>query len=217
MALRRSGGARPPKPGVTTPRPVHGRTTDPNLLQRVGDWRDSQAWARFVNHYQPHLRAVCQRYQLFDDAADECSQSVWVKLSQQMRTFRYDPSQRFRGWLHTFFHHRVRDYLKSVQAIPVEERLTADVSYEPTDPDHLGGEDDPEIVAMLRLAEEVQTAVRARVTPENWRVFQLIALEGWAAGEVANLLDRQYTTVYRACRRVMRMVDEERRRRLGGP
>ena len=40
------------------PESTRVHTTDPELLERVRDWRDSQAWARFVSHYNPRLRRV---------------------------------------------------------------------------------------------------------------------------------------------------------------
>src|SRR4051794_31018888 len=91
----------------------HDHTTDPRLLERVRDWRDFQAWHRFVEHYEPHARAVCHRYGLVGDRADECCQQVWEKLAAEMRRFRYDPGRRFRGWLHRFFQGRVKDFLKA--------------------------------------------------------------------------------------------------------
>jgi RNA polymerase sigma factor (sigma-70 family) len=201
-----------------TPIRDRGRTTDPKLLEQVIDWRDSQAWSRFVGQYEPHLRGVCRRYGLAGDRADECCQQVWEKLAAEMRRFRYDPGRRFRGWLHRYFQSRVKDVLKASKVHPFEERLTADMASDVCEP---GDDDsqhcDPEFLAMLRQAEEVQTAVRARVTPDNWQVFRLIGIEGWAVAETAGFLGREYTSVYRAYKRVSRMVGDERRRRQAGP
>lgn len=195
-----------------------GRTTDPSLLKRVGDWRDSEAWQRFIDHYNPHLRAVCRRYGLNGDAADDCCQQVWENLARTMRKFRYDPGLRFRGWLHRFFHSRVKDVLKATAANPFEEPLTEDPPSSEFDPGR--GEvppADPEILAMLRQAEEVQAAVRARVTPDNWQVFRLIAIESLPTPDAARFLGREYVSVYRAYKRISRIVDEERRRRQAVP
>jgi hypothetical protein len=71
---------------------------------------------------------------------------------------------------------------------------------------------DPEILAMLRRAEEVQDAVRSRVTPENWEVFRLVGIERRPIAETAMVLGREYTTVYRAYKRVSRMIADERGR-----
>jgi len=199
-----------------TPTPNHGRTTDPKLLKRVGDWRDAEAWTRFVSHYEPHLRAVCFRYGLVGDAADECCQRVWIELASAMRKFRYDPGRRFRGWLHLFFQSRIKDVLKASQAHVSEGQIIEDLAVDLFVPGHDDGEPcDPEIVAMLRQAEVVQDAVRARVTPDNWEVFRLVGIEGWLVADAARFLEREYTTVYRSYKRVSRMVDNERRRQTG--
>ena len=65
---------------------------------------------------------------------------------------------------------------------------------------------------MLSRAKEVQDAVQARVTPDNWEVFRLVAFEGQPIAEAAELLGRKYITVYRSYKRVSRMIADERRR-----
>jgi DNA-directed RNA polymerase specialized sigma24 family protein len=66
---------------------------------------------------------------------------------------------------------------------------------------------------MLSRAKQVQDTVQARVTPDNWEVFRLVAIEGQPIAVAAELLGRKYITVYRSYRRVNQMIAEERRRR----
>ena len=197
-----------------TPMVRSGRTTDPGLLERVRDWSDSEAWARFMDHYQPHLRSVCRGYGLVGDRADDCCQQVWIKLASAMRKFHYDPGLGFRNWLHVYFHCRVKDVLKSARNRPPEVQLSEDaVAGRPASVLPDDGPEDPVIRAMLRQAREVQDAVRARVTPDNWEVFRLVAIEGRSVAEAAAALGREYMAVYRAYRRVVGIIAEERRRR----
>jgi RNA polymerase sigma factor (sigma-70 family) len=200
-----------------TAMPTNGRTTDPRLLERVRDWRDSQAWARFVSHYQPRLRAVCRVYGLVGDSADDCCQQVWIKLASAMRRFHYDPGRRFRYWLHSFFHSRIKDVLKASYGQCVEVQMAGDVALDPSRPEHDRDDEerDPDILAMLSRAKQVQDTVQARVTPDNWEVFRLIAIEGHPIPVAAELLGRKYITVYRSYRRMSQMIAEERRRRDG--
>jgi RNA polymerase sigma-70 factor (ECF subfamily) len=200
-----------------TAMPTSGRTTDPKLLEQVRDWRDSQAWARFVSHYQPRLCAVCRVYGLVGDSADDCCQQVWIKLASAMRRFHYDPSRRFRYWLRSFFHSRIKDVVKASQGQYPEVQMTGDVAFDPfgSEHDHDDEERDPEILVMLRRAKQVQDAVQARVTPDNWEVFRLVAIEGHPIPEAAELLGREYITVYRSYKRVSQMIADERRRRDG--
>ncbi|MHB1560434.1 MAG: sigma-70 family RNA polymerase sigma factor [Isosphaeraceae bacterium] len=199
-----------------TPMVRSGRTTDPGLLERVRDWSDGEAWARFMAHYQPQLRSVCRGYGLVGDRADDCCQQVWIKLASAMRRFHYDPGLGFRNWLHVYFHCRVKDVLKASRNRPLEVQLIEDAAAgRPSSVPPDDGPDDPVIRAMLRQAREVQDAVRARVTPDNWEVFRLVAIEGRAVAEAAAILGREYMAAYRAYRRVSGMIAEERRRRDG--
>jgi RNA polymerase sigma factor (sigma-70 family) len=197
-----------------TPMLRSGRTTDPRLLERVRDWSDGEAWARFVGHYQPHLRSVCRTYDLVGDRAEDCCQQVWIKLASAMRRFHYDPGRGFRGWLHVYFHCRVRDVLRAARNGPPEVPMTEDVALGLFGSGPPGDEpQDSEIHAMLLRAREVQDAVRARVTPANWEVFRVVGIEGRPIAETAASLGREYATVYRAYRRVSQMIADERRRR----
>jgi RNA polymerase sigma-70 factor, ECF subfamily len=197
------------------PEPASGRTTDPELLERVRDWRDNQAWARFVGHYEPRLRAICRAYGLIGASADDCCQQVWIKLASAMRRFHYDPGRGFGRWLRVYFHCRLKDILRASRGQGRDVPMTEDVAFNRCRPEPDSDDEpcDPEILAMLRRAEEVQDAVRSRVTPENWDVFRLIAIEDCPIADTAALLGREYTTVYRAYKRVSRMIADERRRR----
>jgi RNA polymerase sigma factor (sigma-70 family) len=193
--------------------PTSDRTTDPELLDRVRDWRDNQAWERFVIRHEPRLRAVCRAYGLTGESADDCCQQVWIKLASAIRRFHYDPGRRFRYWLLRFFHCRVRDVLRASRPPWIERSMVGDVAIEMDLHDHDADEPSPEIAAMLARAEAVQAAVRARVAPKSWEIFHLVAIEGQPIADVARSLSQEYTTVYRNFKRVSRMIDDERRRR----
>jgi RNA polymerase sigma factor (sigma-70 family) len=194
-----------------------GRTTDPGLLERVRDWRDEGAWHRFVTQYEPRLRAVCRVYGIVGAPAEDCCQQVWIKLASAMRRFHYDPGRRFRYWLRSFFHSRIKDVLKASQSQCAEVQMTDDVAFDPFRPEHDRDDEerDPEVLAMLSRARHVQDAVQARVSPDNWEVFRLVAIEGHPIPEAAERLGRKYITVYRSYKRVSQMIADERRRRDG--
>ena len=152
------------------------RTTDPHLLERVRDWRDGRAWTRFVAQYDPRLRAICRARGLAGQAADDCCQYAWLKLADAMQRFHCDPGRRFGAWVLRFFDSRVVDALRASR--PPETPLPLD--------DVVAGEagtawderSDPEFAEILRRAEGVPQAVRARITPESWETFRLVAIEG---------------------------------------
>lgn len=193
--------------------PGSARTTDPSLLERVRDWRDDQAWTRFVAQYEPRLRGLCAAHGLVGAQADDCCQYVWLKLASAIRRFHYDPGRRFQHWLLAFFKCRILDMLRSSRIPWTERPLDDEIASGPDHPGDHGDACGPELADMLRRAEAIQDAVRARVAPASWEVFRLVAIDGRSVSEVARSLGREYTTVYRSYTRVSRMIDDERRRR----
>jgi DNA-directed RNA polymerase specialized sigma subunit len=76
--------------------------TSITLMMRVGQSpADRGAWDRFVERYQPMIRAWCLRWGSQATDADDVAQEVMTKLVTAMRTFRYDPDRSFRAWLKT--------------------------------------------------------------------------------------------------------------------
>jgi RNA polymerase sigma factor (sigma-70 family) len=195
--------------------------TSPTLLRRTADWRDHGAWQEFVARYDPLIRSWCREYRLDDELAGDVSQLFWIELADKMRSFRYDPSRRFRGWLRRCFHWRAVDAIRERSR---EERVLRSLD----DPscaqvegallafERLDDEDDDPAsrrLLLLDLAKEVQAAVRERVHAQSWEVFWHIAIEGWTTRETADALNMTYLAAHAAHKRVVdRLADEGDRR-----
>ena len=67
---------------------------------------------------------------------------------------------------------------------------------------------------MLREAEEVQTAIRARVSAQTWEIFWRISVEDQTVRETADALGMNYVSTFRAHSRVKLMLRKEGERRL---
>src|SRR4051794_37707064 len=67
-----------PRPEVTSMIRYVAGTTNPTLLNRLGDWRDHEAWVDFVTRYDPVVRSVSRRYRLDADTTEELCQRVWI-------------------------------------------------------------------------------------------------------------------------------------------
>ena len=91
-------------------------TTNPTLLNRLGDWRDHEAWVDFVTRYDPVIRSSSRRYRLDAETTEELCQRVWIDLARRMRSFRYDPGKTFRGWLRRLCQSRAIDLLRKKKA-----------------------------------------------------------------------------------------------------
>ena len=196
--------------------------TSPTLLRRTADWRDQAAWQEFVARYGPLIRSWCREYCLDDDLAEDVSQLFWIELADKMRSFRYDPSRRFRGWLRRCFHWRAIDAIRERSR---EERVLRSLD-DPSCPqvdgsllaiEQLAEEDDEPAqgrLLLLDLAEQVQAAVRAQVHAQSWQVFWHISIDGWTTRQTADALKMSYLAVHAAHKRVGDRLAEEGDRRL---
>lgn len=147
--------------------------TSPTLLRRTADWRDHAAWREFVARYDPLFQSWCREYHLDDELAGDVSQLFWIELADKMRSFRYDPCRRFRGWLRRCFHWRVLDAIRErkrevliIHSLDDPARVDLDGSLLAAE--RIDKEDDepiPRRLLLLDLAEQVQTAVREGPCP----------------------------------------------------
>jgi RNA polymerase sigma factor (sigma-70 family) len=190
-------------------------TTNPALLNRLCDWRDHEAWVDFVMRYDPVIRSNSQRYRLDAELTEELCQRVWIELAKRMRTFHYDPGKTFRGWLRRLCQSRAIDLLRKekVDAVQsLEDHPSAAHLLDADDgsaADDVAGSDHPRL---LRLAEEVQDAVRRRVDERTWQVFWNVAVEGRSVREASEAAGMSYYAAFAAQKRVGRMLREDGQR-----
>jgi RNA polymerase sigma factor (sigma-70 family) len=190
-------------------------TTNPALLNRLGDWRDREAWIDFVTRYDPVIRLCCRRYRLDAVTTEELCQRVWIELASRMRTFRYDPGRTFRGWLRRLCQSRAIDLLRKRKADAVQslEDQPAELCFQ----DAFSNIEVEESAAserplLLRLAEEIQDGIRRRVDERTWQVFWNVAVEGQSVREASETAGMSYYAAFAAQKRVGRMLREEGRR-----
>src|SRR5262245_19332302 len=184
--------------------------TSPTLLGRLRrSPADQAAWAEFVDRYGPRILAWCRHWQLQDADAHDVTQTVLAGLAKKLRTFEYDATRSFRGWLKTLTRHAWHDLqhaeqrhapgsgdsevLERLQTVEAREDLIA----------HLEQEFD------LEVLEEAMTRVRLRVQPHTWEAFRLTAQEGLPGAEAAQRLGMKMGTVFVARNKVQNMLREE--------
>src|SRR5579883_389938 len=137
-------------------------TTNPTLLNRLGDWRDREAWIDFVMRYDPVIRSSCRRYRLDAESTEDLCQRVWIDLARRMRTYRYDPGKTFRGWLRRLCQSRAIDLLRQKKAHAAEwlaDQPAGSLWEEASAGIEVDQGAAPERTVLLRQAEEVQEAV----------------------------------------------------------
>jgi RNA polymerase sigma-70 factor (ECF subfamily) len=190
--------------------------TSTSLLVRLQQLpADQTAWEEFVERYGPQILGWCRQWQLQEADAQDVTQTVLLKLLQAMRAFRYDPEQRFRGWLKTVTHHVWQDLVRG------RRQLAAGGDPEADDPlQTLAARDDLaerlEGAYEQELLEQALARVRPRVQPQTWDAFRLTALDGLSAADVAARLGMALTSVYKAKSNVQKLLESEVRYLEGG-
>jgi RNA polymerase sigma factor (sigma-70 family) len=195
-------------------------TTNPTLLNRLGDWRDHEAWVDFVTRYDPVIRSTSGRYRLDAESTEELCQQVWIDLARRMQTYRYDPGKTFRGWLRRLCQSRAIDLLRKKKANAVkwlEDQPAASLLQDASAGIEVDESAPSERPLLLRQAEEVQEAVRRRVGERTWQVFWNIAVEGQSVRETSATAGISYYAAFAARKRVGRMLREEGQRLLAKP
>jgi RNA polymerase sigma-70 factor (ECF subfamily) len=196
--------------------------TRPTLLGRAADWRDHDAWREFFARYDPLIRSWCREYRLDNDFARDVSQLFWIELADKMRSFRYDPSRRFRGWLRRCFHWRVVDAIRERRreergARSLDDPSCVEIVSLLLDSEQFDEEDDePGLrrLLLLDVAEQVQAAVREKVHARSWQVFRHVSIDGWTMRETADALNMTYLAAHAAHKRVVNRLAQEGDRRF---
>jgi RNA polymerase sigma-70 factor (ECF subfamily) len=187
-----------------------GSHTSPTLLGRLRqDPADQASWAEFVERYGRRICGWCLQAKLQEADAEDVTQMVLVRLAGRMRTFAYDPSRSFRGWLRTLTRHAWSDFVAAqkrgvrgtgdsavaghLDTLPAREDLVA----------RLEEQFDQEVL------DEATARVRLRVDPASWEAFRLLAVEGLSGAEAAGRLGRSVAAVFKAKARVQAMLRDE--------
>src|SRR5262249_35484265 len=85
--------------------------TSETLLGRLRESPgDQAAWDRFVERYGPKIYGWCRQWRLQEADAEDVTQNVLLCLTRKLRSFAYDPSRSFRGWLRTLTEHACSDF-----------------------------------------------------------------------------------------------------------
>ncbi len=188
--------------------------TNVSLLGRVRqDPVDEGAWGAFVAYYGPKIQGWCRKRGLQAADADDVTQDVLLRLSRALRTFVYDPSRSFRGWLRLVTQHAISDFFAHRKQRP-DAGSSDDLGLAALDSAHAHDEllaflDEEFTRVMVSQACEL---VRARVEPQTWEAFRLAACENQPGDEVAALLGMNVAAVHKAKSRVLAFIREEIKR-----
>jgi RNA polymerase sigma factor (sigma-70 family) len=190
--------------------PSTGSYTSASLLGRLHqNPGDPGAWKDFVNRYGGKIYLWCRGWNLQDADAQDVTQNVLIEISRKMRTFVYDPSRSFRGWLRTLAHAAWCDCIAArrpqhqgtggdavqalLQSIADRDEFTRQM----------------EDMYDQELLEAATIQVRFRIQPETWEIFRRLVYEGISGADVASQMNIRIAAVYMAKSRVQKMLKEE--------
>jgi RNA polymerase sigma-70 factor (ECF subfamily) len=184
--------------------------TSPTLLGRLRQTPpDQAAWEEFVERYGRKIYAWCRQWKLQDADAEDVTQTVLVRLAQQLPRFAYDETRSFRGWLRTLTQHAWSDFLKRRERAGrgsgdrQVEAFLASVEARAGLLATLEEQFDQELLA------EAAARVRLRVAPHTWEAFRLTAVEGLPGAEAARRLRMRVASVFQAKSRVQKLLQAE--------
>ncbi|MEZ6061738.1 MAG: RNA polymerase sigma factor [Planctomycetaceae bacterium] len=171
--------------------------------------QDQQAWDEFVNRYGPRIHAWCLARRLQHVDADDVTQEVLAKLARQLRTFDYDASQSFRGWLRRITQNALADFWRDRRSDPTAGhrdgmRQALDTAEARNDLSaRLNDAFD------IELFEEAAIRVQRRVTEDRFAAWRLTAVDQVTGKEAATRLNMPVASVYTAKNQVRKLIQEE--------
>jgi RNA polymerase sigma-70 factor (ECF subfamily) len=178
------------------------QSTPASLLEQLREPSAQAAWERFVQLYSPLLCLWAQRLGLRGQEAEDLVQDVFTILVRQLPQFRYDPQQRFRGWLWTTTLNRYRSRQRS--PAPVADAGDVPDVAAPDVADVVSEEEYRRYI--IRRALEL---MESDFEPTSRKAFWGLVIDGRSAEDLAQELGISENAVYLAKGRVLRRLREE--------
>jgi RNA polymerase sigma-70 factor (ECF subfamily) len=192
--------------------------TRATLIQRLKNWQDQASWQDFFDTYWRLILGVAIKSGLNQTEAEDVVQETMFSVAKRMPHFQYDPAiGSFKSWLLNLVRWRITDQLRKRGPLVTHH----------FHPDHgVGSEDthpmaDPASQALERMWEEeweknlcdaAIAAVKRRLDPQRYQIFDLYVNKGWPPEKVAQTFNIPIDQVYLAKHRVTEMIKREVKR-----
>jgi RNA polymerase sigma-70 factor (ECF subfamily) len=191
-------------------------TTDATRLSLLEELKHSHcqtrfedAWSEFNKRYTPMMLKWVLSSGLPRNDAEEICQELMVCLLRKLKTFVYDPSQSFRGWLKTVTSNTVRDFLTQRRRM-----VSADPERLQTLLDARALEHRIEECFDLEVLQSARKAVGRKLAESdtgrrNWDIFCRLQSEDVTPDQLAAEFGIQRHAVYVARHRVLESLKRE--------
>jgi RNA polymerase sigma factor (sigma-70 family) len=190
-----------------------------SLISRLRNWDDHASWQEFFDTYWKLIYAVALKSGLSNTEAEEVVQETVISIAKKMPSFEYDPAKcSFKGWLKHVTRLRIIDQFRKRKPADAQARIpdtltggTATVERIP-DPHGEAIEEVWDQEWEGNLIDAAIERVKAKTKAEQYQVFYMNMVQQIPAREVGRMLGISLGRVYFACRRISKLVKEERKR-----
>jgi RNA polymerase sigma-70 factor (ECF subfamily) len=183
----------------------------------AADPANRKAREAFADYYRGVVRAWCRRNGLQEADADDLAQTLVLRLIEELPTFEYDPSKRYRGYVRQKVDWAIKDIHRRRQKRPGDHgsgntgvlgRLHEVPALDDSAVEGLTRELSGHM-ERNRLVQEARDRVCRRVGEKTWKAFWLTTVEELPTDEVARLLGMKPGTVRVAKSRTLMTIKEE--------
>lgn len=181
-------------------------STSVNLLQRLKSAEASDAWTRFVELYSPLIFHWARQHGLQVSDASDLVQDILATLVVKLRSFEYDSTQRFRGWLRKLTRNRAIDFLRTKTTVPSLCELNWEELEAKTELDLFEQQE-----YQNYILQRARTIMQTEFEPTTWQAFWLYVSGSESALQIANQLGVSENSVRVSKCRVLRELRHELR------
>jgi RNA polymerase sigma-70 factor (ECF subfamily) len=184
------------------------RKTRISLLDRLRKTNsDHESWSEFVHLYDKLVFSVALKSGLSQQDAEDVMQNTFVKVSQNIKKFEYDPKKgKFRNWLCLIAKCQVANHYRKRNKQPlIAEPLNPDASYNITElPDEMNDWDKVwEEEHENHLVGVALTELKTMVNPKHYQIFEKYCIKRRSVKDVSETMGVSENEVYLAKRNLM--------------
>ncbi|MEZ6141752.1 MAG: sigma-70 family RNA polymerase sigma factor [Zavarzinella sp.] len=185
--------------------------TSISLLDRLHQDPQEADWRRLVEIYTPLIRTWLRKYTVPTTDTDDLVQEVIAVLVRRLPDFEHNSrTGAFRTWLRSITFNCLRDFWKAkrIKPQPGGGSDFQDFLQQMADPNSFASKlwDAEHDKFVLR---RLMTILKGEFSDTTWRAFELVALEGKSADEVAEMLGISTNAVFIAKSRILTRLRQE--------
>lgn len=182
-------------------------STESSLLEQLRQ-ENPQAWERLVVLWGPLVYARCRRRGLSAEAAEDVTQSVFLKVYSGLGRFHRDGKKhRFRFWISRIVQNEIATVLRRAYRHEQPRGGSGFQQYLENQPEDVDDES-LDWCHPTRILARACDLVKPRVKPQNWKAFELVK-QGFSPSEAAEKLGMDPAAVRQAIFRIRRLLKIE--------